>query len=186
MKLSILICTLYERKSYFDALVNSLIAQRFDSNEVEILYEIDNREITTGEKRNKLLERAKGKYSVFIDDDDEVPDYYIAELLKAYESDTDCFDINGIMTTNGGNIKKFVHGRGLPYCADYSTGKEVYLRYPNHITPIRTEIAKQIKFPHITIGEDYAWATKLRDSGLIKTSYLIEPTMYHYKFIDSK
>jgi hypothetical protein len=153
---------------------------------VEILHEVDERQITTGEKRNKLLERAKGFYSVFIDDDDEVPEYYISELLFAADSFADCFDINGVMTTNGGNPKQWFIKLGSEYKADHSTGKEIYLRYPNHITPIKSEIAKQIKFPHITIGEDYAWATMLRDSGLIKTSYLIEKPMYTYKFIENK
>lgn len=189
MKLSILICTLHSRKHYFDSLMANLQYQvnkcGFNGG-VEILYEVDERQITTGEKRNILLSRAKGFYSVFIDDDDEVPEYYIQELLFAADSYADCFDINGTITTNGTNEKQWFIKLGSEYRADHSTGKEIYLRYPNHITPIKTELAKQIKFPNITIGEDYAWATMLRDSKLLKTSYLIEKPMYHYKYIESK
>lgn len=181
MILSILICTLEERKSQFVELYNFL-SWHSDSSKVEILFDCDNREISTGAKRNKLLERATGLYSVFIDDDDEVSDDYINLILKAAERGSDCIGINGTMTTNGHNVKEWEIDIGLPYIADYSKGYERYLRYPNHITPIKTEIAKQFKFADITRGEDYDWATRIHNAGVLKTSTKIHDYIYHYKY----
>ena len=39
---------------------------------VELLVDIDNGERTIGEKRNQLLQRARGLFSCFVDDDDDV------------------------------------------------------------------------------------------------------------------
>ena len=72
MKLSILIPTLPNRIIMFANMFANLSkqAEQFPG-EVEILSDDRGREITTGEKRNALLERAQGEYTVFVDDDDE-------------------------------------------------------------------------------------------------------------------
>lgn len=189
MILSILICTLEERKAQFDSLCADLLMQIKDGyygNKVEVLYEVDNRELTTGAKRNKLLQRAAGEYCVFIDDDDEVPEYYIEEILKAAKFNCDCMAINGKMTTNGQNEKQWFISLGMPYKADWSTGSEIYLRYPNHITMIKTHIARQFKFADVTIGEDFDWATRIHKSGFLRTQALITKPMYHYRFKENK
>lgn len=182
-KISILIATLDERAGIFKNLKDELLRQILVTHyKVEILSLRDNREKTTGAKRNWLLNKAKGKYVVFIDDDDEVPDYYVKELLKAAESDADAFAINGIITTNGADEKKWDISKNNPYDSIIVDGKEFYRRYPNHITPIRATIAKMFKFPDIVFGEDYAWATDIHNSGLIKTEYKIDKPMYHYRY----
>jgi len=189
MILSILICTLPERKEMFEDLIKKIAEQEIleYAGLVEVCVHNGGRnEYTTGEKRNELLSYAKGKYCVFVDDDDEVPPYYIEELFKASHSDADCLAINGTMTTNGVNEKQWFIGLGNPYIADYSTGKEIYLRPPNHITPMKTEIARHVGFKGITIGEDYDFCMRLKESGLLKTQYVIEKPMYHYKFIENK
>lgn len=173
-----------------EMLYRELFAQMIDnkaSSLVEVIVEGDAGKITTGAKRNILLSKAKGLYTVFIDDDDWVPPYYIEELLKASESRADCFAINGTITTNGGNEKKWYISKDNPYCASKDGhGNEIYLRYPNHITPIKRKIATQVQFPDITRGEDYIWATEIHDRGLIKTEYTIERPMYEYRFIENK
>lgn len=142
--------------------------------------------MSTGEKRNILLERAKGKYVVFVDDDDSVATNYVDLLLKAAESDADCFAINGTMTTNGANLKRWYIAKDNPYKAEIVNGEEVYLRYPNHITPIKRSIAIQVKFPHVYRGEDYQWATELHLKKLIQSEFVIETPLYEYKFIENK
>ncbi len=185
MILSILICTLEERKERFEELRKHLY-NSYVGSDVELLYLSDNREITTGAKRNDLLKDAKGEYCVFIDDDDWVPDYYIWELMKATRSGADCFAINGTMTTNGANERKWFIALGNPYIADWSTGEEIYLRPPNHICCMKTAIAREIGFKDITIGEDYDFCMRLQQSGLLKTQHVIEKPMYHYQYNDRK
>lgn len=70
MMLSILICSLHSR-SHLLAELKAILQPQL-TGDVELLIEIDNKEISTGAKRNILLNRAQGKYIVFIDDDDMV------------------------------------------------------------------------------------------------------------------
>ena len=175
--LSILIPTLNTRKGLLDNLLTNLKAQLVELNtkQVEILTYPDNGELPTGTKRNQLLKRAKGKYVVFVDDDDIIPGYYIEEILKGAISDCDSMAINGIMPTN--RVYTWDIRQGNPY----SQIGNHFLRYPNHITPIKRKHAIKIKFPEITIGEDFQWATDLKDAGLLQTEYIIEKPMYIYK-----
>jgi hypothetical protein len=57
MTLSILICSLWERAGDLARLLRVLDPQL--TPDVELLIEVDNREKTTGAKRNILLEKAK-------------------------------------------------------------------------------------------------------------------------------
>lgn len=176
MKLSILIPTLPERQHYLNELLQCLIAQ--GNSEIEVLTDNRPRSITTGEKRNALLQRAKGLYSWFIDDDDLIMHGAINAIFKAFESEPDCLAINGIMTTNGKNAERWKIAIGNPY----EKVNGVYLRYPNHITPMKREIASQVKFQHITVQEDYKWATELKERGLLKTQVVVDTPVYHYRF----
>src|SRR5882757_3102504 len=129
--LSILICSLTERKDKLHHLLQNIFSQcpqlkgpegidttsfragnaRVDIyyfEGVEVIVASDNKEITTGQKRNLLVLSAKGKYVIQVDDDDSIPNYYVEELLKAAESDADCFGMTGIMTTNGVDEKKWI------------------------------------------------------------------------------
>ncbi len=68
---------------------------------VEILSIEDNKEISIGAKRQKLLERAIGDYIVFFDSDDLPFNLYTSKILQALESSPDCVGFKIHMTTNG-------------------------------------------------------------------------------------
>lgn len=172
--LSILICSLDERKEDLQRLVSVLKPQLNAQTEVKLC--IDNKESTTGAKRNKLLESAAGKYVVFIDDDDLVSEDYVSEILQASNYNPDAIVFKGYMTTNGTNKKKFELSKDFPYV----TQNDVYLRYPNHIVPIRSTIAKKFKFPDKVYGEDYEWATQIHKSKLIQSEVKIDKQLYYY------
>jgi len=183
MKLSILIPTLPERIIMFGHLVEKLCEQGEQfPGEVEILSDDRGREITTGQKRNELLQRAQGEYTVFVDDDDDVPEYYVAEIMKAIETDCDVIAMHGYITTNGENRQMFKHYLGASY--NFTNG--FYHRYPNHLNPMKRVLAIQVKFDNITFSEDYNWATELRNSGILKTQTEILLPMYEYKYITNK
>ena len=206
IKISILICSLEERSDQLASLLFNLMVQCnklfhtdehhqpknegrltvYRVGEVEIITCVDNRNFSTGHKRNLLYQMASGIYSVSIDDDDIVPAYYIEELLNAAASDADTFAINGEITTDGRDRTQWLISKDNRYVTSEENGVKVYLRYPNHITPIKTSITKMFMFPDITFGEDYQWATKIHNSGAIKTEYRIDKPMYHYKYISKK
>lgn len=167
-------------------LLSNLYSQIKNDAEVEILTFPDDGEITTGNKRNKLIEQATGKYVVFQDDDDEIMPNYIDLVLEAAKSDPDVICFKGFMTINGINRKDFYFDIDNPYTAAEFEGQQVYLRYPNHLCPIRTTIAKSVRFPNKTLGEDYEWATEIHEKKLLKTQYKIDEFIYHYCYNSNK
>jgi glycosyltransferase involved in cell wall biosynthesis len=136
----------------------------------------------TGEKRNELIRQAQGDYTVFVDDDDWLPDFYVSEILKAAASNPDCITFRGWMTTDGRSRVNFVLRMGERY--EERNGK--YYRFPNHITPITRSITSKIKFSNISQGEDYLWAKEINNLGLIKSEVFIDKDMYHYDYQSRK
>ena len=178
MKLSILISSLVGRYCQRNDLIIAL--QKQDLTGVEILTEIDSGINSIGYKRNKLLDRAKGEYVAFIDDDDMISSDYIYKIMYAIESKPDCCSLMGVISWDGKNEEIFEHS--IKYKEYKTTNNPIrYERYPNHLNVIKTSIAKQFKFEEINHGEDTAWATQIFKSGLIKTEAPIEGVIYHYQ-----
>ena len=89
MILSILIPTVIGRNNEFNKLVNELRRQINVANAqevVEIKWISDNKELTVGEKREKLYLEASGEYSWQIDDDDTIHFKSIEFILEALKS----------------------------------------------------------------------------------------------------
>lgn len=180
MTLSILICSLESRKHLYDNLHAELMWQRNYNLEVEILAFIDNKQFSTGYKRQALINEATGKYIIFIDDDDWVEPYYIEELLKAAESDADCFAINGWITTNDRNKMKWFLSKDNQNETKFKNGVPYYKRKTNHITAVKRELALQAGFPNKSNAEDKFYSDRV--APLCKTEYKIDKPMYHYRF----
>jgi glycosyltransferase involved in cell wall biosynthesis len=66
--------------------LNKQIAAVNAQDKIEIITETDNGENTVGKKRNTVLDKAKGEYVCFIDDDDMITEIYVSRTLKALES----------------------------------------------------------------------------------------------------
>jgi glycosyltransferase involved in cell wall biosynthesis len=188
MILSILIPTVPQRANLFFELHTEINKQLELCNGFGIVEVIsDDSPVgtkTTGKKRNDLLNAAKGKYVWFVDDDDMILPNAINLVLAALEKEPDALAINGFMTTNGRDKRTWYISKDNPYITDYSSGQEVYLRSTNHITPIKREIAKSIKFEDKSNFEDYAFCMELKKFNLIKTEVEIKEPIYHYRYID--
>lgn len=146
--------------------------------DVEVLIEIDNKQITSGAKANKLLSRAGGKYIVFIDDDDWVADYYVGEMLKACESDCDCFGMNGFYSIDGGGDIKWILSKDNTDIDTIENGSPLLLRKTNHITGVKRSIAIVNGFPDKSNAEDKGYTQGL----VLNTEYKIVPPMYWYRY----
>lgn len=177
MRLSVLICSLNKRAGQLAQLLDILSRQATD--EVEILVELDSGEMTTGAKRNKLLGRAQGDYTVFIDDDDMVAEDYISEILKALESSPDAVGFQGWMTTNGTRKEYWKISKDF----GYETHQGLHLRFNNHLSPVRRDLALRVGFKDISFQEDYDYAVRLKP--YIQTEVYIpkELYFYHYKTV---
>src|ERR1035437_6109979 len=190
-KLSLLIPTIKRHGKYLAYLIPELRSQAKQYNgSVEIL--IDSNEVDSiGEKRNRLLEKAKGEYIAFIDADDNVSDKYISLLMEGIEKEVDCCSLKGIITTEGKDYHYFEHSiRYNIYKTNEGTkfefGEIKYERFPNHISCLKASIAKAFKFPEKNWGEDTDWATLIHDAGVIKTEHYIPEVIYHYRYLINK
>lgn len=150
-------------------------------NKVEIISDSDAK-CPIGEKRNRLLELSEGQFVVFIDDDDMVTRSYIPLILEAIEKNptVDCIGINGVITFNGGSPLQWKISK------DYESWHEkdnVYYRTPNHISPVRRDIAMKVKFPaDKSFSEDFEYSKAIYP--FLKTEAKIEENIYHYKYIE--
>ena len=185
MILSILIPSLKKRNTLLTCLVVNLMQQIYTLEalgEVEVLVDVDNKERTTGMKRNALLNRATGKYIVFIDDDDEVPIHYIEEILKAAACNADCMAINGLITEQRGagtiDTQWFL-SKDNDNITIKRNEKNVYLRRTNHLAPVKRRLALLAGFPDKSNAEDKWYSDRLNEH--LKTEVVIERHMYHYK-----
>lgn len=174
MRLSVLICTIPRRDQLLKNLKSSLV-QQTNGYDVEILS--DNQGGTIGAKRQRLLEASTGDYVCFIDDDDDINPQYI-KLIFALLGTCDVIGFEGEITTNGRNKKRFTISKEHPY--EEKNG--IYYRYNNHLSPIRREIALMIGYKDISFGEDFDYAMRLKESGLIKTEAYIYTPMYFYRY----
>jgi len=172
--LSILMCTVKQRAAQFNLLYRHINSQL--TPQVEVLYQLDNKEISVGEKRQQLLNKAQGDYVVYVDDDDWVPPYYVEEILKAIETKPDC--IGFYISCNIKGIKKSAIA-SLRYnkWLDNIDGFD-YVRSIYHKTPVKREIAFKAGFPDIRMGEDAVYSEKLQP--FLKTEAFIKRVMYFY------
>ncbi|HTV49520.1 MAG TPA: glycosyltransferase family A protein [Phycisphaerae bacterium] len=186
--LSILVCALDSRRHFSDVLLPQIYKQIFslaDHNRVELHVLLDQKRFTVGAKRNILMSRARGKFSCFIDDDDRIAPDYVASVLKAIDgvARADCVVFNGQFSMDGANLLKFDYD--LKYRA-YRNTATLYERTPNHLCPIRTDLACKIKFPEQNKNEDTEFARRIRP--LLRTQAVCcnsdgsKKTLYFYDF----
>lgn len=176
-KLSILICTIESRKEQFTNLLLYLNSQT--TKEVEIVSICDNKEISVGAKRQKLLELAKGEYISFVDDDDWLSPNYVSNILKAIETKPDC--IGFLINCKGTpGVSASASNRWLDW-ADKVGGFD-YVRTIYHKNPIKRSIALEIGYKDLRFAEDYDYSKRLKQSGLLKSEEFINEVMYEYRF----
>lgn len=181
---SILICSIHCRANSLQKLLDEICIQSTERSKIEVLTNIDAKgSKTTGKKRNELLDLAKGKYVAFVDDDDMILPGYVESILNAIQLGPDVVGFKGYITTDGKEKIDWIISKDLNYEAVKDlNGNKVYHRYNNHLSPIKLSIAKEIRFPDKFIGEDYEYATLLKNSGMIKTEVFIDKFLYHYDY----
>lgn len=183
-RLSILVATMPSRIEVFQTLWAELSRQsairNYDFCSIEVLFD-RSMDYNVGVKRNKLLHRAKGEYIVYIDDDDTIHPEYINLVLEACKSKNDCIGINGTMTTNGHSLQQWFISKDYQcwYMVNY-----IYYRTPNHISPVKRELALQAGFPETSFGEDAEYSRRLLP--LLKTETIISEPLYHYDYWQNK
>ena len=101
--------------------------------------------------------------------------FYVFGILQAIQSKPDCCGLEGIITQRNIGPKKFVHS--LKY-EDWFEKDDIYYRCPNHLNPIKREIALDAKFPDKSWQEDKDFSERLK--GKLKTEVYISGPIYYY------
>jgi glycosyltransferase involved in cell wall biosynthesis len=202
MKLSILICHLEARSAPLKELLSVLQPQVDACDDVELRIRTDDGTETVGHKRNKLLYVAKGDYICYVDDDDMVPGDYVQAIVGAicgnrliYDPTTgtvvegrdslpDVIGLKGHMVKAGGNKPEvFIHsikyGNRKDPKKSWFSKEGIYYRCPNHISPVKRELALETRFPEIDHGEDRDYSLRLLP--LLMSEVFIDKCMYVYR-----
>ena len=153
---------------------------------VEIIVESDNRELTIGEKRNNVVNKAKGKMLAFIDDDDLVTEDYFKLIVEKIESNEN-LDVIGI-TSWDNNILSQKNDQYVYRTINSEINKKVYINnklcknWPTgQLNPIKTSLAKDIMFPKINIHEDFCYGEKIKNK-LKNFDAITHKYIYHYRY----
>lgn len=175
-ELSILICSVAERYDNFAVSIQRQIYDQVNRlnnpQSVEVIVLTDNRQMTIGAKRNHLVNMASGRYTVFVDDDDEVSTDYVASLLDATASGADVLTFNLEYRLNGKKQRVIRHS--LSYTDDNRRG----LNTPRHTSAVRRDIAVKLSFVESSYGEDSDWAKRLL--RVAKTEHVVDRVLYVY------
>ena len=185
MKWSILICTLENRKHFLERLLNILLPQIGEytvecdvyTGSVEIRILSDNKEMSVGEKRNKLINMAKGEYFSFIDDDDLVSEEYVDQVLRKLRKNPDVVTFWGYRFHNGKKDRRVNYD--VKFKQDLNPPQE-YQRMPNHLCVWRKSLA--VEFKDISYGEDAEWASRMLGDWVQEK---IDKILYLYYFNSS-
>jgi glycosyltransferase involved in cell wall biosynthesis len=171
--LSVLVCSMHARTRYLTRLLECLSEQPAELlARTQVLIDIDDAP-SVGAKRQRMLKASKGRYVVFIDDDDLVTDDYLTELFIGIDRGVDHIGVRMLLCHNGtrSNVECSMHNK-------WETRDGVYLRGPQHVCAVKRILALKAGFPDLTRGEDKAYSLAL--TPLVKTEYLTRTPVYLY------
>jgi len=176
---SVLIPTIPGREASLQSLLTSIrekIGRLAPHLHVEYCIAFDNREKSIGAKREELLQKANGKYMAFIDDDDAITDAYIEDLRDMIAGRYHVMRLRG-------QIQQFTFTHSLQNkLTDMMARDGVFLRPPNHLNPMLTDVAKLVHFGDAVRGEDLDWTIRLAKRNFLEREFSSDPSRIHYLY----
>lgn len=189
IKFSVLMLSIPSRIESMSAAVKHLQEQADATGQggsVEILVLLDNRSKSISEKRNDLLQMARGRYVAFLDDDDAVSKDYMSSILKAIdENNVDCISFNQWCSIDGEPMD-VEFGIGNPHGSLWRD-EEGFLgnikRPPYHMCVWKRELARSERFNPVygangQSSEDIDWLMRLYPK--VHTEYHINDALHGY------
>ena len=184
--LAILVPTLGERAALFERLMDALLPQLDPyAGQVQVLGWWSNGRPSLPEIRQAMTQAADTEYVCCIDDDDLVPNYYVAEIIEALAGRPDYVGFQVQCYTDG--VPTGISRHSLKYDGWWNE-PGAYFRDLSHLNPIRRELALLADYRRAAPGapEDRAWVAQLRRSRRVRTEVVIDRIMYHYLFSTSR
>lgn len=194
---SILILSLVERIEKLHRLLTFLDNQISDYQHetgelIEVIVDIDNGKRSIAEKRNHLLQLAKGTFLCFIDDDDKVSEDFVARLGEIVQTvpTVDCITFNQSCIVDN---RKFTveFGLGNPITSEellLENKSNILKRPPYHMCLFKSAVAKKINFIDAKDQrgksvEDIEWLLNLYPH--LTTEFKINRILHHYQYDSS-
>jgi glycosyltransferase involved in cell wall biosynthesis len=181
--LSVLICSTHTRSKTFGPKIQAQVWDQYNAlpveyqQRLEILMLTDNRKMILGDKRQRMIEIAQGRYVQFIDDDDRIEPDMFQTILDATSSNADVITFGDSAAMDGKPAKLCTYS--ISYAADRNF-PDRYERLPNHKMATKRELALKAGYPSIGCGEDSAYAKRLHPH--LTREFSIKRTLYHYDF----
>ena len=178
IQLSILIPSIPSR---FDRLKNQFakFLQFAENRNVEILSIVDNKVRTIGEKRDNLVQLCRGKFFMFVDDDDDAEN--LQEVYDATFLDVDVITFKSECQNSDGSKFIVTHKLGNPI--EHNTDeKGNYIdckRPPWHCCAWNRKF-NIYNFPFVNYGEDWGWLKQFLD--VVKTEHHIDKIVHYYNY----
>lgn len=179
VKWTIAIPSVPARRILRTRLLDVIDPQVAEYDDIELLILEDNRMRDLGPKRQALIDIAQGEYISFIDDDDLVAEDYVNTIYPLLRN-VDCVGFTGQISIEGAPWKDVFYSKDN----GWEETSEGYLRPPQHLTPVKTELVKQIPYTGHS-REDFEWAEAMKNAGLLKTENVTTKKLYQY-FATSK
>jgi hypothetical protein len=175
MILSILTPTIPGRERQLKSL-QWRIEEQIGGQAVEHLILSDNRKRSIGAKRQALLDIARGQYIAFVDDDDDIADFYVEELLAAAASGADVITFLQGATYNGQqSVVDFKLGQGdHGFAPGGITNRDAW-----HVNAWRRSRVAHCQFGESNYGEDLTWCQQAR--RMAQTTVHIPKILHFYR-----
>lgn len=176
---TILVPTIGEREALFRRLLDVLVPQLDEhAGAVRVLARRNAGELSVGELRDSMLAEATGEYVSWIDDDDLVPEFYVAEVVRALAGRPDHVGYRLAYYSDG--VEREVVDHSLRHRRWHRNGEGRLVRDFTHVDPVRREHATRGRFAAARRGraEDRSWVKQVRP--FLRTEAYIDRVMYHY------
>lgn len=163
--ISILMATTPDRNEMFTPLFNELhsqleLMQTFHPSlgDIEIVVDDSKRfldgGLSIGHKRQALLDRATGKYLLYLDSDDWIAPNYLETVVRLAQYDKDLLTFKNL-------TKLYNYWMVVDMSLKYTVNEEgrpgMITRRPWHVNGVKRIYAKQHRFKNTSYGEDWSW-----------------------------
>jgi hypothetical protein len=178
---AILIPTIPQRGHLFRRLLDVLLPQLDEHRgRVRVLAWRNQGDPRLAEIRDALVDAAGTEYVCFIDDDDLVPEYYVAEFVQALASRPDHVGFRMHYSSGPDDFEIVEHSLRWHKWGRSSEG--LLYRDFTHVDPIRTEYAQRGRFAQARPrrAEDRVWVRQIRPC--LATEVFVDKIMYYYEY----
>lgn len=158
----------------------------FRIEDIEVMYYRDNKEISIGEKRDRMYKMSTGQYSWQVDSDDWISENGLQLVMLALKTNPDCVTFMEKVTIDG---RKYKSNHSIKYPDWEGEGNGIFEDGFNfHRTPffkdvIRTDYCVHIGVSDSRFGEDHEFARLIKPM-LLKEVH-IDEEIYFYQHVST-